>query len=302
MVPRVSIITINFNNSSYTRALLQSLLQCKYTNLEVIVVDNNSSKSDFEELLKIESQFLLIPSPENLGFAGANNLGINFATGEFIFFINNDTILEQDAITNMVKALAKNPGAGAISPIIRYLDSPYLIQFAGFSEMSPIIQRMKAIAKNQAKYPYQCEPKQIAYAHGCAMMVKREVIEVVGTMPEKYFLYYEELDWCTKIKKHEYSIWLQPNSVIYHKASASTGVESPLQVYFKNRNRILFLRRNYKGLTKLLAFVYLLTFSFPNNVLRQVFNKNIRGLTAYINAWLWHFSAFKNNYKKYVSI
>src|SRR6185503_17526378 len=97
------------------------------------------------------------------------------------------------------------------------------------------------------------------HAHGAAMMVKREVIEKVGMMPEFYFLYYEELDFCEHIKKGGYTIWYIAESVVYHKESMTVGGENALKTYYMARNRILFMRRNNSGFNLVVFFIY---FSF----------------------------------------
>jgi GT2 family glycosyltransferase len=96
------------------------------------------------------------------------------------------------------------------------------------------------------------------YAHGAAMMVKREVVEKAGLMPEYYFLYYEELDWSMMIRRAGFEIWYEPTSTIYHKESQSTGQKSPLRTYYITRNRLLFVKRNNPTISRYLSYCYLI--------------------------------------------
>ena len=101
-------------------------------------------------------------------------------------------------------------------------------------------------------------PHSTPYAHGAAMMVKREVIDKAGMMPEYYFLYYEELDWSMMIRRAGYDIWYEPACTIYHKESQATGQNSPLKSYYMTRNRLLFAKRNISSPQRYLTYCYLI--------------------------------------------
>ncbi len=101
-------------------------------------------------------------------------------------------------------------------------------------------------------------PHPTPYAHGAAMMVKREAVERAGLMPECYFLYYEELDWSMMIRRAGFDIWYEPAVTIYHKESRATGQNSPLRTYYLTRNRLLFVKRNNSSSTRLLSYSYLI--------------------------------------------
>ena len=100
------------------------------------------------------------------------------------------------------------------------------------------------------------------------MMVKREVIEKAGKMPEDYFLYYEELDWSMMIRRAGYDIWYEPVCTIYHKESQTTGQNSPLRTYYLTRNRLLFVKRNNIGTTRILSYVYLIAIVALRDILK----------------------------------
>ena len=259
--PLVSIITVNFRQAAVTVDLLHSIEKNSYKNVEVIVVDNGSLEDCSAVFRKAYPSVKTLVSAENLGFAGGNNLGIAAATGDYLFFINNDTILTDGLIESLLSRFSIDSDIGAVSPKIRYYDNPNVIQYAGFTEMNSLTGRNVAIGKNETDKGQHDTAYATAYAHGAAMMVSREVIDYVGDMPEDFFLYYEELDWCAQIRRAGFSIWYEPAGLIYHKESAAVGKMSPLKIYYITRNRLLFMRRNVSGwrLATFLTYFYSIT-------------------------------------------
>ena len=220
--PLVSIVTVNYRQAEITCDLLRSIKKLSYPNLETIVVDNGMVEDNTHRFGKCLPGVKVLNSTKNLGFAGGNNLGISEAKGAFLFFINNDTIVANGLIENLLKCLDR-PGVGVASPKIKYFDQPEIIQYAGFTQVHPLTGRNRAIGQGEIDRGQHDTPREVAYAHGAAMMLKREVIENVGMMPEEFFLYYEELDWCEQIRRAGYSIWYEPAANILHRESVSTG-------------------------------------------------------------------------------
>ena len=251
----LSIITVNYNGLDDTCALIDSITFNE--DMEVIVVDNGSTKDESSILQKLYPNIKIIRSDQNLGFAGGNNLGIKAAKGKYIFLINNDTIFKKFNPETLIKRLDFSSKIGMVCPKIRFAWDNSPIQFAGYTPLSPITVRNRAIGYGEEDKSQYDVAHQTPYAHGAAMMLKREVIDKVGLMPECYFLYYEELDWSMMIRRAGYEIWYEPASTIYHKESQSTGQNSPLRTYYITRNRLLLVKRNFIGLKKYLAYSYL---------------------------------------------
>ena len=280
---QVSIITINYNGHKDTCELIDSL-PLEDSSIEVIVVDN-ASKTD--EASTIESRYpsvKVIRSSQNLGFAGGNNLGIKAAQGKYLFFINNDTILKHSTshINHLVSRLESDEKIGIVCPKIRFAWDNNPIQYAGYTPLSPFTIRNRSIGfgdKDQGQYD---TPHPTPYAHGAAMMVKREAINIVGLMPECYFLYYEELDWSQMFTCAGYSIWYEPACTIYHKESQSTGQNSPLKAYYMTRNRLLFVKRNIRGPQKYVTYTYLLFVVALRDICKFLFHRQINLATATI--------------------
>ena len=240
--------------------------------VEVIVVDNASTRDEASIIEQRYPQITVIRSKENLGFAGGNNLGIQAAHGKYLFFINNDTLLspQKSDIRLLINRLESSPKIGAVCPKIKFAWGNNPIQYAGYTPLSKITLRNSAIGCGEEDDGQYDTAHRTPYAHGAAMMVKREVIDKVGVMPECFFLYYEELDWSMMIRRAGYDIWYEPACTIYHKESQSTGQNSPLKSYYMTRNRLLFAKRNINSPHKYLTYCYLITIVTIRDIVKSL--------------------------------
>lgn len=271
----ISIITVNYNGFNDTCELIDTL-PLNDDSLEVIVIDNASEKN---EALLIEARYpnvKAIRSNTNLGFAGGNNLGINAATGKYLFFINNDTIIKDFNINVLINRLESSSKIGMVCPKIRFAWEDNPIQFAGYTKLSRITLRNKSIGFGEKDMGQHNTPHPTPYAHGAAMLVKREALEKVGKMPEYYFLYYEEYDWSIMFRRAGYEIWYEPLFTIYHKESKSTGQNSPLKTYYITRNRLLLARRNEKTYIKYIIYCYLIGIVALRDILKYSISGNFK--------------------------
>ena len=252
----LSIITINYNGLTDTCTLIETIPF--NDNLEVIVVDNASKNNEADVIENRFPQVKVIKSEKNLGFAGGNNLGIIAAQGKYLFFINNDTIFKEFNVQSLIDRLESSPDIAVVSPKIRFAWGNHPIQFTGYTPLSKITVRNQAIGFGEEDLGQYNTAHPTPYAHGAAMLIKREAIDKVGIMPECFFLYYEELDWSMMFTRAGYQIWYEPLCTIYHKESQATGQNSPLRTYYIVRNRLLLVKRNWLGITKYLSYAYLL--------------------------------------------
>lgn len=260
---KLAFITVNYNGLADTRALLASIDAAALTmSFAVVVVDNGSVVDEWQRLrddFKDFTALVGIHSAANLGFAGGNNLGMTLVVADYYYFINNDTLLPPSAnsqIKEMLAFLAKSPSVAGLTPKIMYVEPPNMIQFAGCTPLHSLSIRNRQIGyQEEDKGQYQ-KPIAIPYMHGAAMLLRGDVLREVGPMPEDYFLYYEEVDWCFIIGQ-KYKMYYFPDAFIQHKESASTGIDSPFKTYYLTRNRFLFTFRNRKGFTRILAVLYL---------------------------------------------
>ena len=297
MHPLVTIITINFNQLQLTCELLDSLRKVTYPAVEVIVVDNHSKEDPTPLIGERYPEVKLIASDENLGFAGGNNLGIQAARGEYLLFLNNDTEVHPGFLEPLVALFESNPEAGAASSKILYYNSGEMIQYAGSSSIDPFTGRSKRIGYMERDNGQHNRLRETELVHGAAMMVPRRVIAKVGNMPEFFFLYYEEVDWCESIKKAGYRIFFVPESKVYHKESMSIGKGSTLKTYYMTRNRVLYMRRNTSGLKKLAWILFFLIVSLPKNALMYTLRRDIDHARAFWKGLLWNVTHLNNGKK-----
>lgn len=264
---KLSIVTINFNGYTDTCELTESLKRHMSIPYELIIVDNDSKNGEAQRLKKRYPEVVVIVSEKNLGFSGGNNLGIKASDSDFVLLLNNDTIIEDDTIKYLLERMESDSSIGGVSPKLKFNDSPRNIQYAGYTPLSPITLRNRSIGYNEEDDGSYNLPHTTPYVHGAAMLIRRSVIDRVGDMPEQFFLYYEELDWSTTIRENGYNLWYEPRCTVYHKESNSTGVDSPLKIYYITRNRLLYTLRHRVGVQKNLSILFQIMISAPKNVL-----------------------------------
>ena len=284
----LSIITVNYNGMDDTSALLDTIPQTD--GVEVIVVDNGSRGDEASVIQQRYPWITVVRSPKNLGFAGGNNLGIKAAHGKYLYFINNDTLLEEREkrkedrgkrlFQPLIDRLESDAHIGAVCPKIRFSWDNNPIQYAGYTPLSSVTLRNQPIGFGEDDHGQHDTPHPTPYAHGAAMMVKREAIEKAGLMPECFFLYYEELNWSMMIRRAGYNIWYEPACTIFHKESKSTGQNSPLRTYYITRNRFLFAKRNIKSPKRFLTYCYLVLLVMPRDILKNLFKRQVKQAKA----------------------
>ncbi len=288
----VSVITVNFNHGYVTEALLQSLQERNdYSEIEIIVVDNGSEVNPVPGWKQQYPGVQFIRSEVNTGFAGGNNIGIRAAKGDYLFLINNDTEVTKSLIGTLVDTMDRYPEIGIISPKIRYFDHPETLQYAGYTKVNYITGRNACIGQfetDRGQYDNRSGPT--AYAHGAAMMVRREAMDEAGLMAENYFLYYEELDWSERIRRVGYEVYVQMQALIYHKESVSVGKKTALKEYFMNRNRILFVRRFASLWTFIVFCCYFVAVVAPRNIFNYIREGNVDFIPVLLKAIGWHFT------------
>lgn len=272
----LSIITINYNGYADTCEMVDSLnKQIHNLTYEIIIVDNASQNSEALLLQQKYPECIVIASEKNLGFAGGNNLGIRQAQGRYLLLLNNDTYFKDNSIHKLIDLMETNPRIGMVSPLIKYAQDEHTIQYAGFTPLSPITLRNKGVGCGDPDNGQYASAYRTAFAHGAAMLLKKDFIKIIGYMPENYFLYYEEMDWCTHLSKKGYEIWVEPRCIVYHKESASAGQNSPLKAFYMTRNRLLYAYRNLLPIQRWLSYLYQLGIVLPKNYIKyKISNQN----------------------------
>ena len=287
--PLVSIITINYNQVEITCQFLESTKKLTYPNYEIIVIDNASVEDPEKKILDTLPEVKLIKSEENLGFAGGNNLGIEQASGELLFIVNNDTEVDGDLLEKLVEVFRKDEMTGMVSPKIKYFDHPDIIQYAGYTEINPFTGRNKTVGGGHKDDGTFDQPGLTAYAHGAAMLVSKKVTDEVGAFPESFFMYYEELDWSARVRKAGYNIYYQADAEILHKESLTIGKDNPVKTYYINRNRIQFMRRNFNSGSYFLFLLFLIFLTIPKNTILFLIKGKTDHLAKFYQGVFWNF-------------
>jgi GT2 family glycosyltransferase len=254
---QLSIIIVTHNAKDFLRNCLKSVFEkIKNLSFEVLVVDNASSDGTFEMLKNEFPQVNAIFSKENLGFAKANNLAIKEAKGKYIFLLNPDTILLDENFEKLIDFAQKNPDVGAIGP--KVLNSDLTIQhqckrgfptpwniFCYLSGLAKIFPKSKIFAGYLLTYLDTEKIQEVDSLSGCAMVVKREVIEKVGMMDEDYYLYGDDLDWCYRIKSAGWKVVYFPETkIIHYGGKGGTGKKPYFNIYHFYRSAFIFYRKH----------------------------------------------------------
>lgn len=274
--PLVYIIIVNYKGLEDTIDCINSLKNIEYQNYRIVVVDNNSEDGSAEKLDELFFDYVkIIKSNKNLGFAGGNNIGIRRAleeNAEYALLLNNDTVVEPDFLNHLVNKAVEDKSIGCVGGKIYYYSSKDILWYAG-AKINKYTGRTKHLGVDEKDIGQYSISKEEDYITGCLMLVKREVLEKVGLMDERYFLYYEETDWCAKIKKYGYKLIFEPKSVIYHKVSSSTKNINDVMKYYYDRNSYFFIINNYGILNRAFMFFYKRIFLFLK-LIRAGLNKN----------------------------
>lgn len=292
--PLISIVTLTWNQTKVTCEFLESTRNLNYKNYEILVCDMGSDEDPTEY---INSQNYpntkVLRSEKNLGFTGGNNWGIRQSKGDYIFIVNNDTVVTPDLLDNLLLPFSKDPAIGVTCPKIRYHSHPEIIQYAGFNPINLYTGRTTAVG-NKEKDNGQHDVSGYTHgAHGCAMLVKKEVIEKVGMFPETFFIYYEEWDWSSRILKSGYKIYYEAKALIFHKESITMGKQSAIKVYYMTRNRILYMRRNTNVFQFLAFLTFYVLFTMPKSTMTFAINRQFGHLKSFLRGTFWNLKTSK---------
>lgn len=252
--PKVAIILLNWNGIQDTLECLASVFAIDYPNFDVIVADNGSRDQQGQRIKQQYPQITLIENGGNLGFAEGNNVAIRHALdagADHVLLLNNDTTIDPAALTGFADAIRRFPEAGIYGAKIYYHANPRTLWYAGARWDR---RRGGFVHVGMGEEDDNQSHEQISeqdYITGCALLVARTVIERIGVMDPRFFVYFEETDWCHRARRAGFRCLLVPAAKVWHKVSASTGGSaSPVYHYYMSRNLLLFVGRNFDGLDR----------------------------------------------------
>ena len=291
--PLVYVIIVNFNGLEYTRRCLESLERAKYPNFETLVIDNGSERLE-SEIIKERFPNLIktIRLKNNIGFAGGNNVGINYALKEgadYFFLLNNDTLVNPDVLEELVAFANKDPRIGIVGPkvfVLRNGKQTNLVQSFG-ARVNLYLGETPLIGGQVDQGQFE-EPFCVDYVSGCAMLVKRNVIEDLGFLDPRYFMYVEEVDYCLRAKRRGFQIWSVPKARIWHKGEASA---TDLQrLYYRVSSLIIFERIHAPKLGFILFTLYFAFVKVPILSTRLFLKKPLDTIVTLVKAFRKGFS------------
>src|SRR5680860_124040 len=272
MKKMVYIILLNWNNEEDTLECIKSLEKITYSDCKIIVVDNGSEEKSIQKIRNEFPKLSIIQNESNLGFAGGNNIGIKYAfanAADYVLLLNNDTTVKKDFLTKLVETGESEQKIGLLGSKIFFYSEQNRIWSAG-GKINWLKNKGTHIGLDQIDKGQYDKTKEVDYLTGCCLLIKREVIERIGTLEEDYFLYYEDTDFSLRAQNAGYKCIYVPESKIYHKISRSTNPGSDSYIYYHVRNGLVMAKRSGSALTKLALYPYCLIL-FCKQIIKIIF-------------------------------
>ena len=246
--PRVAVVVLSWNGREDTLACLASLERLRWDELSVIVVDNGSTDGTLEAVRGAFPAVTAIRSEENLGFAEGNNVGMRAAVeagADYVLVLNNDTIVDEGLIDALVGEARRRPDAGALCPMIRYVDPHDRIWYAGARFDPRAAHNGRHTGYGERDVGQYHVVRETGRATGAAMLVPREVLERVGYFDRRLFIQVEDVDLSLRMRAAGYRILFVPSGVVWHRvAMASGGERAPVTAYYEMRNTLVVCSRH----------------------------------------------------------
>lgn len=248
---KIAVIILNYKVYKFTIECFKSVKESTYKNIRIYMVDNASGEDKkLEEIPGI----LLIKNKENLGYSGGNNVGIKKALADgadIILILNPDTTIDKNCIKNLVEGLDET-SADITGPKIYFSNSNKIWYAGGIMDLGNVIGKHRGVdEEDKGEYDESIETD---FVSGAVIMIKKKVFDSIGFFDEKYFLYYEDSDFCFRAKRAGFKIMYIPNGVVYHENAASAGLGSYIQDYYITRNRMLFASKFLSFRTRFALF------------------------------------------------
>jgi GT2 family glycosyltransferase len=269
--PLISILVLNYNGKHLLQPCLNSIFEQKFADYELIVVDNNSSDGSAAYIKENFPKAKLVENAENFGFAKGNNEGIEVCSGEWIFFLNNDAILEKSCLEFLVKHIENRTAKQLVfMPLMLKADFPEQVDSAG-----DWLYPWGYAGKYESAF---ANFREIALACCGAAVFNRELLKKLNGFDEDFFLYYEDVDLSLRARLSGAEIWLVVQAKVLHKGSATVGKISPQRLYYIERNRFWAKLKNFPFLT-LLKYA-------PHSFICSVLSFAVWAKRGFLIAWI----------------
>lgn len=243
--PFVVVVIVSMNRCDDTLACLHSLRNSTYRNYGVIVLDVSSGAQSIKAIRQGCTEVKTIELIENRGYAGNNNIGIEAAlaaAADWVLLLNDDTLVGPDCLSRLVEAAEQDPRIGFVGPMVYHYDEPRRIQSAGGKLAA--FWRSAHLGQNEEDRGQFREPHAVEWISGCGIMARRALIEQIGVLDERYFLYWEETEWCIRARRRGWRVIHVPQAKLWHKGVQRDYRPSPSVTYYATRNRLLTLAKH----------------------------------------------------------
>lgn len=282
--PKVGIVIINFNGEEDTTACLLSLRGIDYPDYEIVLVDNASRDASADRIKTGFPEITLIKNSDNLGFAEGNNVGIRYSLengADYVLLLNNDTVVDKKFLTEIVSAAQAHPEAGVLGPKIYLYGEEGRIWYAG-GYLNKITGKTFHRGLHKKDVGQFEQMTDVDFVSGCAMLIRRAVIEKIGVLDPDYFFSYEDVDFSLRAERAGFKLIYVPGSHVSHKFARSIGGRfSPAYIYYRVRNSLLFMKKNRFSSLKIL---YSITVNPLKMLAFSLMTGNLKGVAAVAKA------------------
>jgi GT2 family glycosyltransferase len=256
VLSKVYIIVLCFNGVELTVECIDSIFDQNYPEIEICVVDNGSSDETIPIVSERYPKVKWVQNQKNLGYALGNNKGMEYALkagADIVMLVNNDTRLHQSCVQTLVNGLISEPKRGIIGPMVYTWDKDQTISSAGgrIDWRNADAENVGMGEKDHGQFP----ERRVDFVNGCGIMASREVITKTSGLDAKYFMYWEETDWCLRIKKLGFDVVFKPSAIMDHKQTIHNVALKPTTLYYMTRNRFLFFSRHSPAELKPIALL-----------------------------------------------
>jgi GT2 family glycosyltransferase len=243
----ISIIMVNYNGKADLEKCFPTLFATAYSDFEVILIDNGSTDQSIAYLKKWANDhrnLTVVEAKKNLGFAPANNIGLEYAKGAIIVLLNCDTIVTTDWLQNLVQPLVDDPSVGIVQSKLLTLSNPNIIDSAGdiVHPSGASISRGMG-EKDSGQFDHE---KEIFSARGAAIAFRKSLATKIGLFDSSYFMTYEDVDFCWRTRMAGYKVIYVPNSVVYHRGFDGYNKTYLMKIFHNNKNHYMTLIKNYE--------------------------------------------------------
>lgn len=242
--PLISVVVLNTNRREDTLACLASLAAATYPRLSVMVLDNHSTDGSPEAIRARFPAVQVVPLAANLGYAGNNNVGIRLALeqgADWVFVLNEDTWVAPDCLERLITAAQADARIGIVGPLVYTFNEREISSAGGWIDWAHADAVNQGMGEqDHGQYP----SRPVDFINGCGLLISRPALQAAGLLDESFFIYWEETDWCARVRRAGFRLWFEAGAVMRHKAPIRHEAFGPSTLYYATRNRLRFFARH----------------------------------------------------------